>query len=602
MFNEGFVSVDRRHPGPRPGRRRGLAGRRGRHRGAARGRGVGAGRAADHPARPGRRPLRRARRAGAAAPPGPVPLGPRRDRRGRAADRAGRRAAPPRPLPAPGRDRRAARHRAVVGGDRLAADRDAVRRARPARPLPRRAAQPGRGPRPARRTRPRRWPSSTRSPTGWRRTTSSTRPAPSCSPRWAATTRPATPTAPRSASPATTPSAGCSPPGCTGTRWRRLLTLTRPNRTGGSPHPPHADPPEQNRRVTRPPPPDACQSGTVLADDPLRGRRVLDEHRRRADRPPLEVAAAVGADAAERRSRRSRGTRCTRRCRSSRPATPAAGLGRSTRSWGGARAWVQPLRCRAFNDVSPGVTAPMPFQDWRDSSIAGRVALQVRVGCHVRRPRRFRRRGPYGRGQQNRRVGDVGAAPHQHSQLGRSSSMGSASQVPRLQWREHRASSPDPLSGHGAAPVRWSGRATSASWVPRAPTPALPPSRALRARAAEPPGRRDGASPAMSQIQRTWRALPSSYAARPDSDAGVPVSHQAPDSVQADCATRQTTTAGRCSATAAARAAAYAARSAVEVAVRDLLDVAAERPGVRGEVDGERRPRHPGRGSRRAGC
>ena len=40
----------------------------------------------------------------------------------------------PGPLPAPGRDRGRARHRAVVGGDRLAADRDAVRRPRRPRP------------------------------------------------------------------------------------------------------------------------------------------------------------------------------------------------------------------------------------------------------------------------------------------------------------------------------------------------------------------------------------------------------------------------------------------------------------------------------------
>ena len=44
-----------------------------------------------------------------------------------------------------------------------------------------------------------------------------------------------------------------------------------------------------------------------------------------------------------------------------------------------------------------------------------------------------------------------------------------------------------------------------------------------------PPPLKQGGRP---QVQRTWRALPSSYAACPDSEAGVPVSHQAPDSVQ----------------------------------------------------------------------
>ena len=104
------------------------------------------------------------------------------------------------------------------------------------------------------------------------------------------------------------------------------------------------------------------------------------------------------------------------------------------------------------------------------------------------------------------------------------------------------------------------------------------------------------------QIQRTWRALPSSYAARPDSDAGTPVSHQAPDSVQVGVVhaadhDRGPLLGARCLARAA-----YAARSSVEVAVGDLLDVAAQRAGVRGEVDVHARRRRPGRGSRRAGC
>ena len=104
----------------------------------------------DHPARSRGRAVRRARRAGAAAPPGPVALGPRRHRRRRAADRARGRPAPARPLPAAGRDRRPPCDRALVGGDRLAPDRAAVRRARTARPLARGPAQPGRGPGPAR--------------------------------------------------------------------------------------------------------------------------------------------------------------------------------------------------------------------------------------------------------------------------------------------------------------------------------------------------------------------------------------------------------------------------------------------------------------------
>ena len=87
----GLRVLRRRHPGPRPRRRRRLAGRRGRDQPAARGRGVGAGRAAHVPARSRRRPLLRRRRPGAAARPGPVALGPRRDRgrRGDARARGG---------------------------------------------------------------------------------------------------------------------------------------------------------------------------------------------------------------------------------------------------------------------------------------------------------------------------------------------------------------------------------------------------------------------------------------------------------------------------------------------------------------------------------
>ena len=71
------------------------------------------------------------------------------------------RAAAARPLPAPGRDRRPARDGAVVGGDRLAPDRDAVRRAGAAStPRPwSGSTRPWPGPSWA--SRPPRWPSST---------------------------------------------------------------------------------------------------------------------------------------------------------------------------------------------------------------------------------------------------------------------------------------------------------------------------------------------------------------------------------------------------------------------------------------------------------
>ena len=60
----------------------------------------------------------------------------------RGASRARGRAALPRPLPAPGRDRRLSRLQPVVGGDRLAADRHAVRPAARPRPLAGAAPQP----------------------------------------------------------------------------------------------------------------------------------------------------------------------------------------------------------------------------------------------------------------------------------------------------------------------------------------------------------------------------------------------------------------------------------------------------------------------------
>ena len=54
--------------------------------------------------------------------------------------------------------------------------------------------------------------------------------------------------------------------------------------------------------------------------------------------------------------------------------------------------------------------------------------------------------------------------------------------------------------------------------------------------------------------QRCWRALPSSYSGRPESDDGTPTSHQAPDSVQVVGWVRTSRTAGRRSRTAASRA------------------------------------------------
>ena len=55
----GVRLLDRQHPGPRPRRRRGVAGRGGRHQPPRAGGGVGPGRPADDPARPRRRALRR---------------------------------------------------------------------------------------------------------------------------------------------------------------------------------------------------------------------------------------------------------------------------------------------------------------------------------------------------------------------------------------------------------------------------------------------------------------------------------------------------------------------------------------------------------------
>ena len=92
----GLRLLHRGHPGPRPGRRRGVARRRRRDLAAPRARGLGTGRAAHDPARPGRRPVRRARRAGAAARPGPPALGRHGDRRGETGSSSGpRRCADP---------------------------------------------------------------------------------------------------------------------------------------------------------------------------------------------------------------------------------------------------------------------------------------------------------------------------------------------------------------------------------------------------------------------------------------------------------------------------------------------------------------------------
>ena len=182
MYNEGFVSSD---GGTQD---RDLAGDAVWLAGVVatslprRGRGVGAGRAADVPARPRRRPLLRRGRPGAAARPGPVAVGPRRDRRRRGHARAGGGAALPRPVPAPGRDRGLPRDQPVVGRDRLAPDRHALRGADQVRPVARRPPQPCRrdvAARTRRRSSPR-WPRSTSSPTGSTATTSSTPPAPSC--------------------------------------------------------------------------------------------------------------------------------------------------------------------------------------------------------------------------------------------------------------------------------------------------------------------------------------------------------------------------------------------------------------------------------------
>ena len=91
-----------------------------------------------------RRPPRPRRRAGAAARPGPRPLGPAADRARAAGAGASRSAAgPARPLRPAGRDRGLPRPRAAGRGDRLGADRRPLRRPRPDPTLPDRRAEPG---------------------------------------------------------------------------------------------------------------------------------------------------------------------------------------------------------------------------------------------------------------------------------------------------------------------------------------------------------------------------------------------------------------------------------------------------------------------------
>ena len=136
-------------------------------------------------------------------------LGHRADRAGPGGARPGVRAARSRPLRGAGGDRLAARRRAA----RLAPDRRALRRARPAHRLARRRAEPrrrgrrggGPGGGAAR--------SSTRSSSTT--TATCTRRAASCCAASAAPTRPATPTGGRWRSCTTTPSGGCSSGG-----WR----------------------------------------------------------------------------------------------------------------------------------------------------------------------------------------------------------------------------------------------------------------------------------------------------------------------------------------------------------------------------------------------
>ena len=124
---------------PRPHPRRTRAQRAG---------GARPGRADGDPSVALRRTDRRIRRAGAAARPEPRALGPAPDpprpRRARSGGSAGTGAEPAaRHLRLAGRDRRLSCAGAHGGGNRLAADRRALRRAGRARPLPDRRSQPG---------------------------------------------------------------------------------------------------------------------------------------------------------------------------------------------------------------------------------------------------------------------------------------------------------------------------------------------------------------------------------------------------------------------------------------------------------------------------
>ena len=105
-----------------------------------------------------RRPRRRRRAARAAPRPGPLALGRRRDRRGRAARRPRLAARPARPVPDPGLDRRRALARLGLDPDRLALRPAAAR-------SPRRRSSPSTAPwRSPSATAPRRaWPRWTRS-------------------------------------------------------------------------------------------------------------------------------------------------------------------------------------------------------------------------------------------------------------------------------------------------------------------------------------------------------------------------------------------------------------------------------------------------------
>src|SRR5690606_20970170 len=78
----------------------------------------------------------RRRRAGHAGASGPVRLGPQDDRRRHRRPRPGAAPAESRAVPGPSRDRRLPRDRARRGRHGLAADRGALRRARPAGPSP----------------------------------------------------------------------------------------------------------------------------------------------------------------------------------------------------------------------------------------------------------------------------------------------------------------------------------------------------------------------------------------------------------------------------------------------------------------------------------